>query len=282
MPQTILIIEDDALLAGAIAKKLQLEKFDTLIERDGAVGLQLARQHKPALVLLDVFLPSMNGYEILEARTQDPDLSKIPFLVLSNSGQPVEVNRLTALGASGFIVKSDMDPGDVLEQVRAILAAPLPPVPAAKAAAAAPTAAIVPTPSPKLTPEEMSRALSGKHVLLVEDDVFLSNLLTAKLGSTGCISTQAKSGEEAIEIICRPDTTLDMILLDLTLPGMSGFDVIPHIRETERFKTTPIVVLSNLSQETDVARATSLGAKKYLVKAERDPDEIVSEIAAAL
>jgi DNA-binding response OmpR family regulator len=279
MPQTILIIEDDVLLAGAIAKKLQLEHFETLIERDGAVGLQLARQHKPALVLLDVFLPSMNGYEILEARMQDQSLSTIPFLVLSNSGQPVEVNRLTALGASSFIVKSDMDPNDVLERVRTTLASPIPPVPAA--AATPPPMAVI-APSPKLTPAEMSRALSGKHVLLVEDDVFLSNLLTAKLGSTGCISTQAKSGEEAVEIVGRPDTTLDMILLDLTLPGMSGFDVIPHIRGSERFKATPIVVLSNLSQETDIARATSLGAKKYLVKAERDPDEIVSEIATAL
>lgn len=279
MPHTILIIEDDALLAGAIAKKLQLEHFETLIERDGAVGLQLARQHKPALVLLDVFLPSMNGYEILEARTHDPDLSKIPFLVLSNSGQPVEVNRLTALGASGFIVKSDMDPDDVLERVRAMLASPVPAIPAAAASTAA---AALPTVAPKLTPEEISRTLSGKHVLFVEDDVFLSNLLTTKLGQTGCISTQAKSGEEAVEIINRPDTALDMILLDLTLPGMSGFDVIPHIRNSERFKTAPIVVLSNLSQETDIARATSLGANKYLVKAERDPDEIVAEIATAL
>lgn len=276
MSQKILIIEDDALLSDAIAKKLQLDHFETVIERDGAVGLQLARQLKPSLVLVDVLLPSMNGYEILEARRKDAEMSKIPFIVMSNSGQPVEVNRLTSLGASDFVVKSEMDADDVLVKVRAMLADPaaMPPV------VTTPAEALSDASAPAVVVDE--HTLAGKHILLVEDDIFLSNLLTAKLGKTGCVSTQAKDGEECVEIISHGDTPLDAILLDLTLPGMSGFDVIPHIRGSERFKATPIIVLSNLSQDSDISRAKSLGVNKYLVKAERDPDEIIAEIATAI
>ncbi|MBM3272407.1 response regulator [Candidatus Kaiserbacteria bacterium] len=274
MSQKILIIEDDALLSETIAKKLQLAGFNTIIERDGAIGFQMVQQRHPSLVLLDIDVPSKNGYEILEARRNDPVLSRIPFVVMSNSGQPVEISRLISLGATTYVIKVDLDPEEVLAKVKLALSSP--PMPPKQAM---PTVPAAPTEAP---PRAQSSGLAGKRILLVEDDIFLSNLLTAKLGKTGCVSTQAKDGEECVEIISRGDTPLDVILLDLTLPGMSGFDVIPHIRGSERFKSTPIIVLSNLSQDSDISRAKSLGVNKYLVKAERDPDEIIAEIATAI
>lgn len=273
MQRTILIIEDDTLLSDVIAKQLQIAGYDTIIERDGAVGLQMAQQKHPVLVLLDIQLPSKNGYEILEARKNDPELSRVPFVVMSNSGQPVEINRLVALGATTYIIKANLDPKEVLAKVQVALSSP--PMPPAHA---------VPPAELTIAPTENRQAgrLAGKRILLVEDDVFLSNLLTAKLGKTGCVSIQAKDGEETIQLVTNPATVVDIILLDLILPGMSGFDVIPHIRGSAHLKNVPIIVLSNLGQESDIKRAKSLGVNKYLVKAERDPDEIINEIAAIL
>lgn len=270
MPHTILIIEDDVLLSEAIAKKLQLAGFNTVIERDGAVGFQMAQQRRPSLVLLDIDVPSKNGYEILEARRSDPELSRIPFVVMSNSGQPVEISRLISLGATTYVIKVDLDPEEVLAKVRLALSSP--PMPPEQAMPTAPA----PTDTP---PHAQSSGLAGKRILLVEDDIFLSNLLTAKLGKTGCISIQAKDGEETVQIVTNPQTSVDIILLDLILPGMSGFDVIPHIRNSPNLKETPIIVLSNLGQDSDIKRAKALGVNKYLVKAERDPDEIIEAIA---
>lgn len=141
---------------------------------------------------------------------------------------------------------------------------------------AMPTVPAAPTEAP---PRAQSSGLAGKRILLVEDDIFLSNLLTAKLGKAGCISIQAKDGEETVQIVTNPQTSVDIILLDLILPGMSGFDVIPHIRSSPNLKETPIIVLSNLGQDSDIKRAKALGVNKYLVKAERDPDEIIAAIA---
>lgn len=262
-PPKILIIEDDTLLSGVLVKKLQLAHYDTVVERDGAKGLALARELRPSLVLLDVLLPSLNGYGILEERQKDPGLAAIPFIVLSNSGQPVEVDRLNSLGATDRIVKATLDIDDVVKKVSACLAQGAPH--ADGSADASPPAAL----------------LAGKRIAWVEDDTFLSQLLGTTLAKAGAVSLFAMNGEEYLALLAK-EAPPDIILIDLTLPGMSGYEIMEKIRADERLAYIPVIVLSNLSQEADRKKAEQLGAAKLLVKAECDPDEIVREIASVL
>lgn len=117
-------------------------------------------------------------------------------------------------------------------------------------------------------------------ILIVEDDDFLRNLLTKKLKAEGHEVEQAESGEKGIEII--PQFQPDLILQDLLLPGMHGFEVISWIRrQKEDFSKTPIIILSNLGDEEDIEKGHKLGANDFLVKAKFTPQEITEKVKTA-
>lgn len=122
--------------------------------------------------------------------------------------------------------------------------------------------------------------LTNHKVLSVEDDDFLSNIFGTKLVHEGYTYFHARDGEEALQIADRESP--DIILLDLMLPGMSGFDVLKSLHENPRFTSTPVLILSNLGQKEDIERTKALGATKYLVKAEHDLDDIINEIVKIL
>src|SRR3989344_2487677 len=111
--KNILIIEDDVFLGDVLLEKFKKEGFEAHLSRDGAEGLAEMKKFKPDLILLDIILPTMNGYEILEAKQKDPEIEKIPVIIISNSGQPVEINRALALGVKDYFIKAQFDPEEV-------------------------------------------------------------------------------------------------------------------------------------------------------------------------
>ena len=117
-----------------------------------------------------------------------------------------------------------------------------------------------------------------KRILLVEDDNFLSELLSKKLIESQANVLRAANGEEAIAML-KANPKFDLILLDLMLPKIGGFEVMEAINADEKIKGTPIIILSNLGQKNDVEKGVSLGAKKFLVKAILSLDEIVDAAA---
>jgi DNA-binding response OmpR family regulator len=244
----ILLIEDDQILADLLVSKLQKAGYEALLARDGIDGLKQLRDIRPDLLLLDMILPGMNGYEILEERQKDPAVSGIPVIIVSNSGQPVEISRALALGVKDYVVKAQVDPDEILDKVRSTLAASHP----------------------------APQRLQGKKIVWAEDDSFLGDLLAVKFTKEGAVSHYARNGEEALEIL--KTEVPDVIVLDLILPGMHGFEVLKAIRADTRLAAVPVIILSNLGQKEDADRALQLGATKHLIKAEHDLDDIISEI----
>ena len=118
MSKKILVIEDDLFLGEVLLKKLKNEGYETTLARDGAEGLKKISDIKPDLVLLDIILPSMNGYEILEAKFKDDAIKNIPVIIISNSGQPVEISRVLSLGVKDYLIKAQFDPEEVISKVR--------------------------------------------------------------------------------------------------------------------------------------------------------------------
>ncbi|MDO8560918.1 MAG: response regulator [bacterium] len=114
-------------------------------------------------------------------------------------------------------------------------------------------------------------------VLIVEDDKFLSTLLSEKLQREGIFVVSAENGEEAL-IKMKADPQPQVILLDLLLPIVDGFEVLRRMREDQELKRIPVLVLSNLGQESDIKRAKDLGAVDYMVKAYFTPGEIVDKV----
>ena len=89
--------------------------------KDGQAGLDLIRAIQPDLVLLDIIMPRMDGLEVLTHMHNDAVLSSIPVIIISNSGQAVEIEKAAALGAKDYLVKAEFDPQEVLDKMSALL-----------------------------------------------------------------------------------------------------------------------------------------------------------------
>ncbi|MCF7831300.1 MAG: response regulator [Candidatus Pacebacteria bacterium] len=115
-----------------------------------------------------------------------------------------------------------------------------------------------------------------KHILMVEDDDFLRGLAVTKLQASGMKVDTAPDGEAAITYLTTQAP--DLILLDLMLPNMSGFEVLEKVRKMENQKNTKVIIFSNLGDEADILKGQQLGADDYLVKASFTLDELVEKI----
>ncbi len=113
----ILLIEDEELLIGLLERKLTNEGYAVSVARDGEEGLKLMREVKPDLILLDLVIPKMGGFEVMEEMKKDKELAKIPVIIVSNSGQPVELNEAQKLGARDWLIKTEFDPQELLDKI---------------------------------------------------------------------------------------------------------------------------------------------------------------------
>ncbi len=122
----------------------------------------------------------------------------------------------------------------------------------------------------------MPKSETNYDVLLVEDDPFLYKVLSQRLQKEGVKVAVATDGDMAIKQA--GVVTVKLMLLDLILPKKSGFEVLTELRKNPKFKTLPVVVLSNLGQQEDITQMEKLGVKEYLVKADYSLSEMVSKV----
>lgn len=113
----VLSIEDDAFLSSLVSGKLIESGFSVISAGTGSDGIAKAKSEKPHLILLDIMLPDMGGFEILEKLKADPETSAIPVIILSNLGGRDEIERGVKLGASSYLIKSNILPHEVVEMV---------------------------------------------------------------------------------------------------------------------------------------------------------------------
>ncbi len=121
MAQKILIVEDDKFLRELITRKLTSEKYEIVEAIDGEEGLKKIQKEKPDLVLLDLILPGIDGFEVLSKVKEDPALSSIPVIILSNLGQREEVEKGLKLGAVDYLVKAHFTPNEIVEKMKEVL-----------------------------------------------------------------------------------------------------------------------------------------------------------------
>lgn len=117
----VLLIEDDTFLLGMYVTKLQMEHFDTLIATEGEKGLQLAQQHLPDLILLDILLPKMDGFVVLEELKRNPTTRSVPVILLTNLGQKKDIERGLSLGANDYLIKAHFMPSEVIEKIKRLI-----------------------------------------------------------------------------------------------------------------------------------------------------------------
>ncbi len=122
----------------------------------------------------------------------------------------------------------------------------------------------------------MHMAGEAKKILIAEDDKFLSFLMKARLEKEGFTILQAFDGSEAIQIL--KQETPDLIVLDLIMPKVNGFEVLKTISITPELSKVPVVIVSNLAQDSDVEKARELGAREYFVKVRISIEDLTQKI----
>jgi len=113
----ILLAEDDRFLRRAAEATLARHGFTVLVAVDGVEALETARTEQPDLILLDLIMPKLHGFEVLRALKGDPATAKIPVIVLSNLGQEADVKRALADGACGYCIKADLSLQELVRRV---------------------------------------------------------------------------------------------------------------------------------------------------------------------
>lgn len=115
-------------------------------------------------------------------------------------------------------------------------------------------------------------------ILIAEDEEDLQEIYTMTFSSNGFDVLQAKNGKEVFEWLERKAKDISLIVLDIVMPGMDGFEVLEKIKEDGRFKKIPIIVSSNLDNDTDRKTALKMGAKEFFEKSKWDPDKLAKTI----
>lgn len=275
MAKKILIIEDEESLVELLVTKLTKEGYEIETAYNGEDGYGKIEKFNPDLILLDIVMPKMDGYEVLE-KMKENNL-KVPVIVISNSGQPVEIEKTRKLGAVDHLIKTEFNPDDVLTMVLKYFGD----TKTEKKEVKEEKSAKKDLGDLELHEDEGGGKL-GIKVLLVEDDNFLREICTKKLVKDGYTVYTALDGEQAIANVEKIDP--DIVLLDIILPALDGFQILEFIRKSKKasLKNVPVVMLSNLGQEDDIKKAMEMGANDYLVKAHFTTEEIAGKIKELL
>lgn len=119
-----------------------------------------------------------------------------------------------------------------------------------------------------------------KRILIIEDDPFLSDIYFTKLTSEDFEVKVAENGKKGLKML--ESEKFDLLILDLILPEIDGFEVLERLRKDEKFKDLKIIILSNLGQKEEVEKGAYLGADRYFIKAYYTPTEVANEIKKIL
>ena len=119
----ILIVEDDKFLRDLVLKKLKEEQYETVYAVDGEEAIQKIKEEKPDLVLLDLILPSLSGFEVLKQVKTDPqpEVNSIPVIILSNLGQEDDIKKGIDMGAKDFLIKAHFTLSEIIAKIKETL-----------------------------------------------------------------------------------------------------------------------------------------------------------------
>ena len=117
----VLLVEDDTFLANIYKTKFEMEKFKVSVATDGEAGFEGAKKKKPDIILLDILLPKMDGFTVLENLKKDPEVKDIPVILLTNLGQKDDVEKGLEMGAVDYLIKAHFKPSETVDKVKKVL-----------------------------------------------------------------------------------------------------------------------------------------------------------------
>ena len=240
----ILVIDDEADIREIVRMYLSEAGYDVIEASNGQEGILRAQNEHPDLIVLDIMMPGINGFEVAKHLKDDPNTANIPILILSVLAQDSQYRE----GILDYVSKP-FKQDDLITKVKNFF--------------------------------ERTNAAQARTVLIVDDDPDIVDVIALCLKDNRIASEKAYNGAEALEK-ARANKTIDLVLLDINMPGMNGFEVIKRLKADKETADLPVIVLTGTwLSETDKMHGLTLGVSKYLTKP-FSADELVKEITSAL
>jgi CheY-like chemotaxis protein/signal transduction histidine kinase/HAMP domain-containing protein len=240
---TVLIVEDEPRYAKMLLEAARGKGFKVLVAQNGADAMSLARKFHPRAITLDVFLPDMLGWTVLNQLKQDPTTRHIPVQVLT-----VEEERQYGLerGAFSFMTKPSSVEGlqSVFQRIQDFI-------------------------EPRL-----------RELLVIEDDSAEQMSIAALIGADDIRISSAASGAQALEML--REKRFDCVILDLKLPDISGFELLTEIQRDERLRDMPIIVFTGRELAPEEEAELRQRAKSIVLKGVQSPERLLDETALFL
>lgn len=255
MKEKILIALSDTNLSKVVSESLKKSNYVIEETQNGKEVIEKMKVFKPDLLLIDTIFQNKSGYDILNEKSFDREITKIPVIIISNNGAPIQMKQIPSTPTiKDYIIKTHIEVSEVIEKIEKVFGREIMSI------------------NSKIISEGDVR---GK-ILWAEDDRLLSTILAKKIQQAGFVLLKANNGSEVFKIL---ETEIpNIIILDILLPEINGLDVLQKVKTNEKFRKIPVIMLSNLSKQSDIDRAKLLGANKFLVKAAVSLDEIIHEI----
>jgi CheY-like chemotaxis protein len=233
----ILVIDDDPIARELLVRTLELDGRDVVTAASGKEGLDLARQLKPSLITLDILMPEMDGWTVLQKLKADPDLEHIPVIMASIVA---DKNMGYTLGAVESLTKP-IDRKLLLQTVH-----------------------------------QFADPQGKGHVLVVEDDEPTRTLQRRTLRESGWDVSEAENGAVGLERLS--ERKPDLILLDLMMPVMDGFEFVQTLRQNEENRSIPIIVITAKDLSSEDRRQLDGGVKHIFEKCTSTQDELLEQL----
>ena len=236
----VLVIDDDPGVRELLARMLAKEGFNVATASSGEQGIQRALDFEPAVITLDVMMPGMDGWSVLAAMKNDPKIAHIPVVMVSM----LDERRVGyALGAAAYMTKP-------IDRRRLV--------------------------------DTLSRFQDEApfHVLLVEDEPTVRELVRRTLEGDGWAVTEAQNGREALEVLRRPSAPPTAILLDLMMPEMDGFQFVAELDRHEEWRDIPVVVITAMDLTNEQREQLGGRVERILQKGAYTRDELIDIVRA--
>ncbi len=248
----LLVVEDNGRERDSIVELLGHDDIEILAVGTGSEALATLRRSRYDCCVLDLRLPDMSGFELLERLQAEPELQDIPIVVFTGKElSPAEQAQLQVV-AKSVVLKDVQSPERLFDETALFLHRVVSALPEAK----------------RRMIERLhgsAEVLSGRRVLIVDDDARNIFALTTILENQGMEAISATNGRQAIEIIeSTPD--LSVVLMDIMMPEMDGYETMREIRKDARFRTLPILALTAKAMKGDREKCLQAGASDYIAK----------------
>ena len=234
---TLLVIDDDPSARELINRFMLKEGYNVFTADDGEMGLKMARELRPDVITLDVMMPRMDGWSVLNALKSDPQLASIPVIMLTMVS---DQNMGYALGAADYVTK----PIDRDRLVKIL--------------------------------KRYECSLPGCDILVVDDEPQIREIIERTMQKEGWNVQQAQDGIEALEIVRQKPPQL--ILLDLMMPRMDGFEFLSELRKMPVGHDLPVIVITAMDLSAGDHQRLNGSVEQILQKGAYSQDELLTEV----